>query len=160
MLLVSCLKFSNFCVTFYLRVLFWVFFCQCKHEECNEVVLCCKYLRCWNQFQFLKTRLDNIVLAFTITETCGIHLHLSYKYILSQVFNPGLLASLYFMIICACMLIPRYIAWSVNEVFSSCFAFSFPAGIKPLFVGTREFCCVCKARYSWRWNSFLLGEKT
>lgn len=113
-----------------------------------------------------KQLLDNIVLAFTITKTCGIHLHHSYKYILfPPLFLPlwckpsALLASLYFMIICACMLIARYISWSIHQIFSASFPFSFPTGIKPLFVRACKFWCICKAWYSWRWNGFLLGER-
>lgn len=93
-----------------------------------------------------KQLLDNIVLPFTITKTCGIHLHPSDKYILfPPPFLPlyckpsALLASLYFMIVCACMLIARYISRSIHQIFSASFAFSFPTGIKPLFVRTCEF---------------------
>lgn len=63
------------------------------------------------------------------------------------------------MIICACMLIARYISWSINQIFSASSAFSFPTGIKPLLVRTCEFWCICKAWHSWRWNRFLLEER-
>lgn len=73
--------------------------------------------------------------------------------------SPSLLASLDFLTVRSCMLVPRDVARGINQIFTAGLAFPFPCGVKPLFVRTGEACCIRKSWDSWRWNSFLLQKK-
>lgn len=63
---------------------------------------------------------------------------------------PSLLASLDLLTVGACMLVPRDVARSVDQIFPPSLALPFPSGVKPLFVRTGEACRICKSGDRWR----------